>query len=76
MHPFSHKTFYTILLAFVSYAVCYYAFGSFHGFVGIMLKTTVFTALYGGAIIYFDLSPDVLPVWDTVKNKTFRRKKP
>lgn len=74
MHPFSHKTIYTILLAFVSYAICYYTFLSFHGFFAIMLKTTVFTALYGGGIIYFDLSPDVLPVWDTLKSKTSGRK--
>ena len=75
MHPFSAKTFYTILLAFVSYGICYYSFGALHGFLGIMVKTIVFIALYGGAIIYFDLSPDVLPVWDTVKSKTFRRNK-
>ena len=75
MHPFSHKTLYAIVLAFVCYAICYYTFFHLHGFFGILLKTTVFTALYGGAIVYFDLSPDVLPVWDTVKNKTFRKKK-
>ena len=75
MHPFSNKTIYAVVLAFVCYTICYYTFISFHGFLGIMLKSTVFTALYGGAIIYFDLSPDVLPVWDTMKSRTFGRKK-
>ena len=75
MHPFSHKTIYAVLLAFAAYTICYYTFISFHGFFGILLKTAVFTGVYGGAILYFDLSPDVLPVWDTVKSRTFRRKK-
>jgi O-antigen/teichoic acid export membrane protein len=75
MHPFSLKTIYAIILAFASYFICYFTFISFHGFFAMLLKTTVFTALYGGAIVYFDLSPDVLPVWDNIKSKTYRRKK-
>ena len=75
MHPFSMKTIYAIILAFVCYFVCYYTFIQIHGFFAIVLKTTVFTALYGGAIVYFNLSPDVLPVWDNLKNRALRRKK-
>lgn len=75
MHPFSMKTVYAIILAFLVYFICYYTFNSYHGFFGMLLKTTVFTALYGGAIVYFDLSPDVLPIWDNIKSKTYRRKK-
>jgi hypothetical protein len=41
-----------------------------------MVKTAVFTALYAGAIIYFDLSPDVLPVIKNItKRAGFNRKK-
>lgn len=75
MHPFSMKTVYAIVLAFLAYFICYYTFDSYHGFFGMLLKTSVFTALYGGAIVYFDLSPDVLPIWDNIKSKTYRRKK-
>ncbi|MGN6543320.1 MAG: lipopolysaccharide biosynthesis protein [Ginsengibacter sp.] len=75
MHPFSMKTVYAIILAFLAYFICYYTFHSFHGFFGILLKTSIFTALYGGAILYFDLSPDVLPIWYNIKSKTYRRKK-
>jgi O-antigen/teichoic acid export membrane protein len=74
MHPFSNKTIYAVLLAFASYIICYFTFLPFHGFFGILLKSTVFVALYGGAIIYFNLSPDVLPVWDNIKDRTRRRK--
>lgn len=73
MHPFSNKTMYAIVLAFVGYIICYYAFISFHGLLAIVLKTAVFTALYGGAIIYFDLSPDVLPIWGTIKGRVTRK---
>lgn len=69
MHPFSLKTIYAILLAISCYFICYYAFISLHGFLGIIIKTIVFTALYGGSIIYFDLSPDVLPVWKTLSKR-------
>ncbi len=73
MHPFSNKTIYAIVLAFICYSICYYTFLPMHGFFAIMLKTTVFTASYGGAIIYFDLSPDVLPIWGTIKGRVRRR---
>ena len=39
MHPFSHKTIYAIILAFVIYTICYYTFLPFHGFLGILVKS-------------------------------------
>ncbi|MEO8719900.1 MAG: oligosaccharide flippase family protein [Ginsengibacter sp.] len=73
MHPFSMKTVYAIILAFVCYFICYAVFVSMQGFWAIFLRTAAFTALYGGAIVYFDLSPDVMPVWDKIKSKMLRR---
>jgi len=70
MHPFSIKTVYAILLAFLSYTICYYAFSTTHGFWGMVLKSAVFIALYGGSVIYFNLSPDVSPVWKVVRKRT------
>lgn len=74
MHPFSNKTLYAILLALVSYAVCYFMFKSIDGFPGIIIRSVVFIALYGGSIIYFDLSPDVIPVWNTIKGRVRKKK--
>ncbi len=74
MHPFSNKTLYAILLAFTDFAICYYAFHNLHGFFAMVLKSSLFIALYAGAIIYFDLSPDVLPVWDNIKKRAVRKK--
>jgi O-antigen/teichoic acid export membrane protein len=75
MQPFSVKTAYTIVLAFIAYSICYYSFLTLHTFSGILIKTLVFFALYGGSVIYFNLSPDVLPVWKTIQTKTRIKKK-
>lgn len=69
MHPFSMKTIYAIILAIMSYAVCYYAFHNIHGFIGIIIRSMVFVSLYGGSILYFDLTPDIMPVWDTIRKR-------
>jgi O-antigen/teichoic acid export membrane protein len=70
MQPFSIKTAYAIVLAFTSYALCYYLFLNLEGFVGIVIKSLFFLILYGGSVIYFNLSPDVLPVWKTIQRKS------
>ena len=74
MHPFSYKTIYTVLIALGSYFICYFVFSNVHGFGGIVLKSVVYTALFGGAVIYFNLSPDVQPVWSTIRKRTATRK--
>lgn len=74
MQPFSIKSAYSIVLAFIFYATCYYSFSSLHSFTGIVVKSLVFLVLYGGSVIYFNLSPDVLPVWETIQKKSGMRK--
>ena len=74
MNPFTKKTIYAIIISIICYVVCYNVFRDFHGFAGIMVKTVVFIALYGGAVFYFDLTPDFDPVLQTIKKKSrFRR---
>jgi O-antigen/teichoic acid export membrane protein len=74
MHPFSMKTIYAIFLAALSYFICYYAFYYIHGFWAMVLRSIVFIALYGGSIIYFDLTPDVLPVLGNIKKRIYRHR--
>jgi O-antigen/teichoic acid export membrane protein len=74
MHPFSYKTVYAIIVAIICFYVCYYTFVNFHGFLAMVVKSIVFISLYGGAIVYFDLSPDVLPVWESIKNRGRRKR--
>jgi len=75
MHPFSYKTLYSIIIAIICFYICYYTFINFHGFFAIVLKSSVFIALYVGAIIYFDLTPDALPVIDSIKKRTKKIRK-
>ena len=75
MHPFSYKTLYAIIIAAVCFYICYYTFMNFHGFLAMVLKSVVFIALYGGAIIYFDLTPDALPVIESIKNRAKKIRK-
>lgn len=70
MHPFSTKTAYAIVLAFTCYAICYYSFLQLHSFWGMVIKSVVFIVLYGGSVLYFKLSPDVLPVWRVIQTRT------
>ena len=74
MHPFSIKTIYSIIVAIACFGLCYYAFQNLHGFFAIILKSIVFIAMYGAAIIYFNLSPDLLPVWDSIKKRTGKKR--
>ncbi len=69
MQPFDAKTLYTLLLATVDFFICYYLFSTHHGIVWIILRSATFIAIYFPAIIYLKLSPDVLPVWETIKKR-------
>ncbi|MGI8582098.1 MAG: polysaccharide biosynthesis C-terminal domain-containing protein [Chitinophagaceae bacterium] len=75
MQPFSIKTAYAIILAFAVYTLCHYLFLPLHTFAGICIKSLVFLALYGGGVIYFNLSPDVLPVWKIIQKKSGMKKR-
>ncbi len=69
MQPFSSNTFFALVAAFAGYILCYYLFDRNSGFVWIFLRSAVFILLYVFAIIRFRLSPDVLPVWATVRKR-------
>jgi hypothetical protein len=69
MQPFNIKTLLTLLLGGICYLVTQYVFSGHQGFGWIMLRSIVFSALYISGILYLKLSPDVLPVWDTIKKR-------
>jgi O-antigen/teichoic acid export membrane protein len=69
MQPFNSKTFLTLVLGLLVYAFCHYLFHDKIGFIWIMLRSSVFTILYFGGVLLLNLSPDVLPVWATLKKK-------
>ncbi|MHA4845709.1 lipopolysaccharide biosynthesis protein [Flavitalea antarctica] len=69
MQPFNVKTFLTLILGLVVYAICHYLFHDKIGFIWIVLRSTAFTILYIAGVLLMNLSPDVLPVWATIKKK-------
>lgn len=69
MHPFSRKTFYSISLAFSCFALCYFTLRGLHGFTGILIKSVAFITLYGGGIIFFNLTPDAVPVFQNIRKR-------
>ena len=69
LFPFTIQSVYTILLAAACYTICYYVFINVHGFIGLVIRSAAFILLYGGTLIYFRLSPDIIPVIDTIKKR-------
>ncbi|HYM94590.1 MAG TPA: lipopolysaccharide biosynthesis protein, partial [Chitinophagaceae bacterium] len=69
LFPFTPQTIYTLLLAAVSYGVCFFAFNNMHGLMGLIFRSLLFIILYATSIIYFNLSPDVKPVWQTIRKR-------
>ena len=74
MHPFSRKTIYVVLWAFFIYGLCYFSFINMHGIIAMILRSVVFIALYVAAIVYFDLTPDILSVWVNMKSRVLKQK--
>ncbi len=66
LFPFSKYSLYTLLWAGLSYAVCYFPFANMHGFTALVLRSITFISVYGAGVIGFKLSPDIMPVWETI----------
>lgn len=69
MQPFHINMLYILLLSFGAYAVCYLLFGKTHGIWAIAGRSAVFTGLFTAGVIYFKLTPDVLPAINGIRNK-------
>jgi O-antigen/teichoic acid export membrane protein len=75
LFPFSGQTIYTLLLAVGCGALCYFAFKNLEGFPGMIVRSAVFVVLYAGGAYYLNLSPDIKPVWQTLKKRMGMQKK-
>ena len=69
MQPFTIKSFYTLLLAAISYYATYMLFHSFNGFIWIVIRSSVFMVIFITGTIGLRLSPDILPVLQTIKRR-------
>ncbi len=66
LQPFTRASVYVVVLAAGCYVVCYYLFRNMQGFTVLFMRSVVFLILFGGAALFFRLSPDIEPVWNTV----------
>jgi O-antigen/teichoic acid export membrane protein len=69
LFPFTVQSLYSVLIAGLCFAICYFSFLNLHGLIGLVVRSISFCVLFGTAVIYFKLSPDVIPVWNTIKKR-------
>lgn len=69
LQPFTMASLYVAIIVGVVYLICYFAFRNLHGFAGLFLRSMLFILLYGGSVMYFKLSPDLHPVWNSIKKR-------
>ncbi len=69
MQPFNSKTVLTLLLAIFAYCLSYLLFNSIHGFFAMTARSLFFIIIYGSGTLVLKLSPDVIPVWNSLKKK-------
>jgi O-antigen/teichoic acid export membrane protein len=69
LFPFTAQSLYTVLLAGFCFGLCYLLFQNVHGLPGLFLRSIVFCLLYGTGAVYFRLSPDIMPVWNSIKKR-------
>jgi len=69
MQPFNLKTVYTILLAAFCFAITLFLFDDYRGIHWIILRSLLFTLAFASGTIASKLSPDVMPVWQTVRKR-------
>jgi O-antigen/teichoic acid export membrane protein len=69
MQPFTWKSLYTVVLAAACYGICFWLFDAYTGMEWMLLRSSLFLLLFITGMILLKLSPDILPVWETVKKK-------
>jgi O-antigen/teichoic acid export membrane protein len=69
LFPFTVQSLYTLVLAAACYTACYFLCNEIHGLGGLVLRSALFILLFGSGTLYLRLSPDVIPVWQTIKKR-------
>jgi O-antigen/teichoic acid export membrane protein len=74
MQPFNAKTIYALLLGIGSYAICYLLLHELMGWIGIILRTILFSAIFSLGIFYGKLTPDADQLLAQLKERISKRK--
>ncbi|MGE5521304.1 MAG: polysaccharide biosynthesis C-terminal domain-containing protein [Candidatus Dadabacteria bacterium] len=74
LQPFSKYTIYVLLHSAVCLFIVYFLFRGMSGILAILTRSVVFIGIYGLTAVYFNLSPDLKPVLDTIMRRLRLRK--
>lgn len=69
MQPFNKKTILTILLTLACFAPAYFIFQNAYGLQWLVLRSLTFLVPFAFVALRWELTPDALPVWQTVKKR-------
>lgn len=75
LQPFTVKSLYPLLLALAGYFICHFLFNNQQGFGWILVRSTVFCLIYASGLLALKVSPDIIPVWQTLLSKVGLRKR-
>ena len=73
LQPFSSKTLLSILLGVTAYFISYYLFREMQGWMGVFLRSTLFTIIFFAGIFTLKLTPDAMQLADVVKKRLGRK---
>lgn len=69
LQPFTKQTIWLLIHGVVCFLIVYFLFRHMGGWVGIVSRSVVFVVLYGVTAIWLQLSPDIMPVVQTIKKR-------
>jgi O-antigen/teichoic acid export membrane protein len=69
MQPFGKQTVFTLLLALGGFFLTHLLFGEQQGIWGMIFRSAFFLIIFSGGALLLKLSPDIIPVWNTLKKK-------
>lgn len=69
LQPFSIKTVLAVVTGIIAYFISYYAFNSMTGWMGIIIRSSLFTLLFIAGVFALKLTPDALQLVEVVKKK-------
>ena len=75
LFPFTWHSVYIVLGAAACYGICHFLFINMHGLPGLVLRSLLFIVLFGGVVIGFRLSPDIMPVLAAAQNRLRKKRR-
>ncbi len=73
LFPFTIQSVYTLVIAAGSYGITWLICRDLHGFWGLCIRSAIFLTLYLAIVVYTKLSPDIEPVWQTIRKRLGRK---